>query len=317
MKINALHYIVAQMFKKFVLVSILGLSLNSQAFDFGSLPSSTFGEKGSLSCLSKDACTVPSYESIHNSAETFLSHSPSRLDVLDSMEAEIRAAEQVYDQLIENVFSLTGNTPFKSFLLKGKGLYTSFLDTLGLSAARKLVGGASPFLLELQELMVLLKNAEADIINAKSKEQIEAQKRKRENSYFNFRNSNKFSSYSYLDQVKKLTEFYHEHKSLAPWFKGTEKSVRINFVSCPLKVRRQIRKLQPTVSFHKDSSPFKFDVLEEPEITESVVQNGQFLNINCVKLVKGALKAKFDKSSNTLTLDFAISNKSQVILPRF
>lgn len=316
MNYYALRYIVFVMLKKTFAIISLGFCLSVQASNFGPLPSKTFGQNGSLPCESSDNCPLPSQRSLQKIAEDFLSHSQARMNTLDKMEAEIRSSIETYQVHSEEVFSRSGNTELKSFLEKGKSLYHNLLDDLGLSTARHMVGGNSPFLNELKGLTKSLKQSEANIINSKNKSDIDEAKKKRIQNYISLRKNGAFSSYQHLDQVKTLIDFYELKGSLSPWISNHQNKLRLKFNSCPLKLRRTLRKLNPALRYDSDLGPLQFDVFNELKMVSALVQNSRLLTISCQKKVKGPLKAVMNHENASIELDFNLSASGEVFLPK-
>jgi len=296
-------------------LAFLLVSTYSIASDFGPLPAQSFGKNGNLSCHSKEDCLVPSQRAVQKVAEDFLNYSTSRLESLSKIEAEIRAGIEVYQLHSEEVFSSTGNSELKSFLEKGKRLYSDLLDNMGISSARLLVGGQSPFLQELKQLSHSLSMAEAQIINAKSEIELAQINKRSSEAYLAFRTKGRFESYKLIDQVKSLTDYYNESGSLSPWI-NNQLPLRLQFSDCPVKVRRIIKKLSPSLRFDKSSKPLQFDVFEEYAMTKMLVQNGRLLNITCKQKSKGSLQAVLRPKKAEIELQYSVLSTGRPVLPK-
>ncbi len=294
---------------------LLLASTYSIASDFGPLPTQNFGKNGNLSCLTKETCLVPSQRAIQKVAEDFLNHSSSRLENLSIIEAEIRASIEIYQLHSEEVFSSSGNSELKSFLEKGKNLYTNLLNNMGISTARLLVSGQSPFLQELKQLSLSLKMSEADIVNAKNDTELANIKKQSGDAYFAFRSNGKFESYKLIDQVKTLTDYYNESGSLSPWF-NNNLPLRLKFSDCPVRVRRIIKKLTPSLRFDKSSKPLQFEVFEEYAMTKMLVQNSRLLNISCKLKSKGSLQTVFRPEKAEMELQYSVLSSGRPVLPK-
>lgn len=309
------RYIVWPMKKLATLLLALSFSFQASSSDFGPVPSKIFGAKGDLSCESKDTCKVPSYRTLQKIAEDFIAFSVNRISVIDQIEAKIQAGTQTYQHHLETTFSNLGNTSFKSFLELGKNDYDSLLDKLGLSSARQLVSGNSPFMIELKALQVLLKTADANIKNTSTpSEQKESVLRKNQ-SYYEFRTGGGFSSYPHIDQVKLLLDHYLKTESLESWMTAKEKPLRLSFNNCPLKVRRAIRKRRPSIKINSELRQLKFDVFNHPDFVSALVDNGRLLKVNCRKKATGKLLMDLDEKKASLNIDFQLSHNKTPILP--
>ncbi len=293
------------------------VSTYSIASDFGPLPSQNFDDKGNLSCTSRENCEVPSQRAIQKVGEDFLNHSTSRLETLSKIEAEIRSSIEVYQLHSEDVFSSTGNSELKSFLEKGKGLYQDLLNSMGIATARLLVGGQSPFLIELKQLNQSLKTTEADLTNSKDDSELAQIRKSSHDSYYSLRSKGNFESYKLIDQVKTLSDFYKESGNLSPWLSNTITPIRLKFSNCPIKVRRIIKKLSPSLRFDKSSKPLQFEVFEEYSMTKKLVQNGRLLKITCTEKSKGALQAIYSPDKAMIELQYSKLESGRPILPKF
>lgn len=315
MKTNAPRYIVRPMRNIATIFIALGFSLQISHASFGPTPSLNFDKDGDLACTSPSNCKLPSYRTIQKIGEDFISYSEFRTSVIDKMETEIQAGLQTYGHHLETTFSSTGNTKFKSFLENGKADYEGLLDKLGLSEARQLVGGNSPFMTELKSLQTLLKTADAKIKNALNPEAQKLAQKEKNQGYYNFRTSGNFTSYKYIDQVKNLVDYFQKNQSLRPWMKVTEKSLRLSFNKCPLKVRRVLRNKRPSIKIDSRLEKLKFDIFNHPELVQSLVESGRLLTINCRKKTTGKLLLDIDSKQGSINIDYQMSLNKTPILP--
>ncbi|MFT6069034.1 MAG: hypothetical protein ACJAT2_003677 [Bacteriovoracaceae bacterium] len=314
-KYTALRYIVWPMKKIASLILALGLSLQVSHASFGPTPSKIFNPGGPLSCESIEKCTVPSYRTLQKITEDFIAFSVERVSVIDIMETKIQAGSQTYEHHLESTFSALGNTNFKTFLESGKNDFDGLLDKLGLSSARQLVSGNSPFIAEMKSLQVLLKKADANIKNSTSKEEQKAALLEKQKRYFEFRTNGSFTSYKHIDQVKTLVDYYLQDQSLEPWITTKEKNLRLSFNDCPVKIRRAIRKKRPSIKINSELKQLKFDVFNHPEFVSTLVENGRLLKINCRKKTTGTLVLDIDQKNGAVNIDYQLSHNKTPILP--
>jgi hypothetical protein len=311
---NAMRYRVLPMKKLATLILTLFFSLQSQA-SFGPTPSKNFEAGGDLSCESIETCKVPSYRTLQKIGEDFIAFSKERTLIIDQMETKIQAGTQTYGHHLETTFTNLGNTNYKGFLETGKHDYEALLEKLGLSQARQIVNGNSPFMNELKALQILLKKADANIQNSSSKtDQILAQKEKKK-SYYTFRTNGSFTSFKNIDQVKNLINHYMLDQSLKAWMTSKEKNLRLIFNGCPVKVRRLIRKKRPSIKYDSQLKQLSFDVFNHPELVQSLVSNGRLLKVNCRLKANGKLLFDLDRKQAAINIDYQISHNKTPIVP--
>ncbi len=315
MKDTALRYIVWPMKKITSLIFALGLSLQVSHASFGPTPSKIFNPEGALSCESIQKCTVPSYRTLQKITEDFIAFSVERVSVFDKMETKIQAGSQTYEHHLESTFSALGNTSFKSFLNSGKNDFDNLLDKLGLSSARQLVSGNSPFIIEMKSLQALLRKADANIKNSVTKDDQKTALIEKQKSYFDFRTNGSFTSYKHIDQVKTLFDYYLKEESLESWMTTSEKALRLSFNSCPIKVRRAIRKMRPAIKINSELKQLKFDVFNQPDFVSTLVENGRLLRVNCRKKTTGTLVLDIDQKNGAINIDYQLSHNNTPILP--
>lgn len=299
------------MIKPILTTLILTFSISSAASSFGTLPSQVFGPKGTLTCSKKERCALPESEQLQAVAEEFLNYSPSRLEALDKIEAEILFASQAYELAVQELFNNRGNAQLKKFLQTGRDKHIKLLDSLDLSAARQLVGGSSLFLIELMALEETLRDADVDIINSKNKDATREATEQKIGSYINFRASAKFHSYKKLDKVKALHDLYRKSKSLAPWIKANHKPLKLNFNSCPSEIRKTVKALRPSVKYDLVKSPLQFDYLNSKDMVKSLINNGFLLSVTCSKKERGNLEHSFDVASASVKLYYRVNNSGK------
>lgn len=315
MKHHAPRYIVWPMKKLTTLLLAIAFNIQSAQASFGPSPSKNFEAGGDLSCESISNCVVPSYRTLQKIAEDFIAYSTLRTAVIDEIETKVQAGSQTYGHQLETTFSNLGNTNYKSFLEAGKRDYDGLLDKLGLSEARQLISGNSPFMIELKALQVLLKKSDANIKNATSPADQKLAIKERESSYYTFRTNGSFTSFKHIDQAKALIEYYLKNKSLTSWMTQREKILRLSFNGCPVKVRRAIRKRRPSLKIDSELKQLEFDIFNQPEFVEALVGNGRLLKINCRLKTTGKLLMDLDIKQGLLNIDYQLSHNKTPILP--